>query len=83
MSVAMSEASFIARRRDGVRPTTTPTNPHTQLTQNAPPALQERVFEFARALGEVVVGRSAVSVPGAGVSFSDTAASGPGVIVIL
>ncbi|MGH3111843.1 MAG: luciferase family protein, partial [Gaiellaceae bacterium] len=43
----------------------TPTNPHTQLTQNAPEDLQERVFALARSLPRVVVGPSAVSVPGA------------------
>lgn len=57
--------SFLTRRRSGPRPRTTPTNPHTQLTQNAPPELQERVFAFASALPGVIVGPSAVSVPGA------------------
>jgi luciferase-like monooxygenase len=57
--------SFLARRRAGPRPRTTPTNPHMQLSENAPDALQERVFEFARGLPGVVVGPSAVSVPGA------------------
>jgi Family of unknown function (DUF5519) len=57
--------SFLATRRAGERPQTTPTNPHTQLTQLAPPALQESVFEHARALAGVKVGPSRVSVPGA------------------
>ena len=57
--------SYLARRRAGPRPTTTPTNPHTQLTQNAPRNLQERVFSFASSLPGVVVGPSSVSVPGA------------------
>jgi Family of unknown function (DUF5519) len=57
--------SFLARRRPGERPRTTPTNPHTQLTQNAPRDLQERVFTLASSLPGVVVGPSAVSVPGA------------------
>jgi Family of unknown function (DUF5519) len=57
--------SFRDRRRRGTRPSTTPTNPHTQLTQNAPAELQERVFSFASSLPGVVVGPSAVSVPGA------------------
>jgi luciferase-like monooxygenase len=56
---------FLARSRAGERPSTTPTNPHTQLTQNAPSDLQERVFDFASSLPGVVVGPSAVSVPGA------------------
>jgi phospholipase/carboxylesterase len=60
-----NEARFLDRRRAGERPSTTPTNPHTQLTQNAPRDLQERVFAYARALPGVVVGPSAVSVPGA------------------
>jgi Family of unknown function (DUF5519) len=59
------ERNFLARRRAGPRPSTTPTNPHTQLTQNAPPDLQERVFALASSLPGVVVGPSAVSVPGA------------------
>ena len=58
-------ASYLTRRRPGPRPETTPTNPHTQLTQNAPPELQERVFAFAGALPGVAVGPSGVSVPGA------------------
>jgi phospholipase/carboxylesterase len=57
--------SFVSQRRSGPRPGTTSTNPHTQLTQNAPSELQERVFDFARALSGVVVGPSLVSVPGA------------------
>lgn len=59
------EPSYLTRRRPGPRPETTPTNPHSQITQNAPPELQERVFAFASALPGVVVGPSAVSVPGA------------------
>ena len=59
------EPSFLARRRPGPRPETTPRNPHTQVTQNAPPELQERVFVFASSLPGVVVGPSGVSVPGA------------------
>jgi Family of unknown function (DUF5519) len=59
------QPSFLARRRTGERPSTTPTNPHTQLTQNAPQELQERVFTLASSLPGVVVGPSAVSVPGA------------------
>jgi hypothetical protein len=59
------EPSFLARRRPGPRPETTPRNPHTQVTQNAPAELQERVFALASSLPGVVVGPSAVSVPGA------------------
>jgi phospholipase/carboxylesterase len=57
--------SFVSQRRSGPRPDTTSTNPHTQLTQNAPRELQERVLDFARSLTGVVVGPSLVSVPGA------------------
>jgi hypothetical protein len=63
--MATSQQSFLTSRRTGPRPSTTPTNPHTQLTQNAPHDLQERVFAFASSLPGVVVGPSAVSVPGA------------------
>jgi Family of unknown function (DUF5519) len=63
--VPTGQPSFLARRRPGARPSTTPTNPHTQVTQNAPQDLQERVFASASSLPGVVVGPSAVSVPGA------------------
>jgi hypothetical protein len=56
---------FLERSRGGPRPLTTSTNPHTQLDQNAPRELQERIFEVGRGLAGVVVGRSKVSVPGA------------------
>jgi phospholipase/carboxylesterase len=56
---------YLDAKRAGPRPSTTPTNPHTQLDQNAPPELQERLFALARGLPGVVVGRSLVSVPGA------------------
>jgi hypothetical protein len=57
--------SFLRTRRAGGRPRTTPTNPHTQLDQNAPPALQEQLYTRAVELAGVVVGPSHVSVPGA------------------
>ena len=63
--VAVTEPSYLARRRNGPRPSTTPTNPHTQLTQNAPADLQERVFGIASSLEGVEIGPSLVSVPGA------------------
>jgi phospholipase/carboxylesterase len=59
------QPSYLSRRRGGSRPETTPTNPHAQLTQNAPAELQQRVFAFASSLPGVVVGPSGVSVPGA------------------
>jgi phospholipase/carboxylesterase len=58
-------ASFLSQRRVGPRPDTTTRNPHTQLSQQAPRDLQERVFTFASTLAGVVVGPSFVSVPGA------------------
>jgi phospholipase/carboxylesterase len=57
--------TYVDTKRAGVRPRTTPTNPHTQLDQNAPRPLQERIFSAARGLPGVVVGPSHVSVPGA------------------
>jgi hypothetical protein len=58
-------ASYLDTKRAGAKPRTTPTNPHTQLDQIAPAALQEKVFSLARGLAGVVVGPSHVSVPGA------------------
>ena len=57
-------------RRPGPRPDTRrPTHAqrvaHQQLTQNAPPELQETLFARARALPGVQIGPSLVSVPGA------------------
>ena len=58
-------AVYLDNRRAGARPRTTPTNPHTQLDQNAPAALQEKLFALVRVLPGVIVGPSLVSVPGA------------------
>lgn len=64
--------------RPGPRPRATPTNPHTQLNQNAPPELQERLFERAKALSGVQVEPSAISVPGArAFVLTEEAAAGP------
>lgn len=52
-------------RRQGPRPETNPRPPHTQVTQTAPPELQEELFARAAALPGVEVGRSLVSVPDA------------------
>lgn len=57
--------TYLETKRVGARPRATRTNPHTQLDQNAPPSLQERLFAVMRALPGVVVGPSHVSVPGA------------------
>ena len=57
-------------RRAGERPHTSRPSPerrtpHSQLSQNAPPELQEELFSRARDLPGVEVGPSLVSVPGA------------------
>lgn len=64
--------------RDGPRPHTTPRNPHTQLDQNAPPDLQERLFDRAKELPDVVLAPSMISVPGArAFVLADGAPAGP------
>lgn len=55
--------------RGGARPATTPTNPHTQLDQIAPVALQDRLRDHALSLPGVRPGVSQVSVPGTVVFF--------------
>jgi hypothetical protein len=57
--------AFLTTKRRGPRPRTTPTNPHTQLDQIAPVAMQEALFARASGLAGVVVAGSHVSVPGA------------------
>jgi hypothetical protein len=57
--------------RPGARPTTTKVNPHTQLDQNAPIELQDRLRDHALSLPGVRAGRSNVSVPGAVAFFLD------------
>lgn len=65
-------------QRAGPRPRTTPTNPHTQLDQNATPELQERLFERARSLQGVRIEPSGISVPGArAFVLQENAAEGP------
>jgi len=64
--------------RTGPRPKTTPSNPHTQLTQNAPVELQEKVaaFMFARPCVQEVPSR--ISVPGARAMWlQDSCEAGP------
>lgn len=51
--------------RDGDRPEVSWTIPQQQETQNAPPELQERLFDEVRQLSGVDVGPSRISVPGA------------------
>ena len=57
--------------RGGPRPATTPVNPHSQLDQNAPVELQDRLRDHALSLPGVRAGRSNVSVPGAVAFFLD------------
>jgi hypothetical protein len=57
--------SVLTRKRQGPRPRTTSTNPHTQLDQNAPVNLQEKLFDLGKSLAGVETGPSLVSVPGA------------------
>jgi len=52
-------------KRFGARPATTPTNPHTQLEQNAPVHLQRLVAQHMFRLDCVEETTSLVSVPGA------------------
>jgi hypothetical protein len=61
----LGPVTYLTTKRAGARPKTTPTNPHTQLDQNAPRALQEQLFARASGLANVIVGPSLVSVPGA------------------
>ena len=57
--------------RRGDRPRTTNSAPHTQLSQNAPVEMQERLLGHALSLPGVRRARSMVSVPGAVAFFLD------------
>lgn len=59
----LPEGTLPARR--GPRPAVSTLTPQQQQTQNAPSALQERVFEFASSLPGVTGAPSRISVPGA------------------
>lgn len=64
--------------RAGTRPETTATNPHQQLSQTAPPDMQEALFQRAAALPGVTVAPSRISVPGARAFWLDPGlAKGP------
>lgn len=64
--------------RRGPRPQTRQGMPHQQLTQNAPPELQEALFARARTLPGVTVAPSGISVPGArAFVLADSLAGGP------
>ncbi|MEM8608289.1 MAG: luciferase family protein [Myxococcota bacterium] len=72
----LSRENFPART--GPRPRTTPTNPHTQLDQNAPIELQHQVAEFMFGLACVNEVPSRISVPGARAMWlSETCDAGP------
>src|SRR5687768_12439575 len=75
-------ASFLTQKRKGPRPKTTSTNPHTQLNQNAPAPLQEKVFEVGSSLIGVQVGGSLVSVPGARAFHLPNCAHQPGAFMV-
>lgn len=69
--------------RSGPPPTTTPTNPHQQLDQTAPPALQERLWQRVHELEQVVLGPSGISVPGTrALHLDDDVAVTPGTTMI-
>ena len=70
-----TDLSTLPKRR-GEGPDTNPRMPHQQVSQNAPKDLQEVLFERAKGLPGVVVGRSHVSVPGARAFHLDEAHAG-------
>lgn len=65
--------------RRGARPSTTPSNPHTQLEQIAPPAMQDRARDHALSLPGVRRGSSQVSVPGAVAFYLDHPVAEPAI----
>jgi phospholipase/carboxylesterase len=74
----MDDAISSLPNRAGPRPETGPSMPHQQLTENAPPEMQEALFARAAGLPWVRVGRSGVSVPGArAFILEDDMAMGP------
>lgn len=65
-------------KRKGRRPRTTPTNPHQQLDQNAPPEWQDALLARVQSLPGVRLGPSGISVPGArAFLLADEMAKGP------
>lgn len=68
----------ILPERNGSRPRTTPTNPHTQLEQNPDTSMVEELARRVFALPGVEERPSAISVPGArALWLSEDAPSGP------
>jgi Family of unknown function (DUF5519) len=66
-----TRAGWMVPTRNGPKPSTTSENPHTQLDQNAPVELQDRLRDHALGLPGVRRGRSQVSVPGAVAFYLD------------
>ena len=65
MSVAtIASTSRAWPARPGPRPRTTAVNPHSQLDQNAPPALQDELARRVLLFPGVGLGESWISVPG-------------------
>ena len=77
------QKSFDLPHRSGPKPDTTRPSldhpqPHKQISQTAPPHMQEQLFMRAQTLAGVTVGKSLVSVPGARAFYLDeTLARGP------
>ncbi|WP_081737026.1 MULTISPECIES: luciferase domain-containing protein [Micrococcaceae] len=65
--------------RPGAKPSTTPSNPHTQLEQVAPPAMQDRARDHALSLPGVRRGPSHVSVPGSVAFYLDSPVAEPSI----
>ncbi|WP_433632808.1 luciferase family protein [Nocardia sp. CA-120079] len=66
-------------RRSGDRPRTRAHNPHQQLSQLAPPDLQETLWSRMTTLNGVLLGRSGVSLPDTrALHLRPTIAKGPG-----
>ena len=64
--------------RAGPRPRISVTIPQQQISDNAPPELQEKLFARLSALADVDTGQSAISVPGArGFVLTRTHTTGP------
>ncbi len=59
-----SGASQPFPQRSGPRPRTTPTNPHQQIDQNAPPEMQEKLYALMRTLPDVLFHPSDVAPDG-------------------
>lgn len=79
----MSPAEPTLPRRPGHRPKATTTNPHMQLEQNAPVALQDRLRDHALALPGVTPGTSQVSVPGTIAFFLESPTGTPAIPDVL